>query len=202
MLTKRQAEVLRFIESFVTARGYSPSLEEIRDNLGLSSVATVHKHVANLIEKGYVKRLPHRGRSLEMPESPGARPEAIELPLLGVIAAGAPIEAVAGHELFEVPASLVPRAKRCYCLRVQGDSMIGDHICDGDVVIIEDRAEARNGETVVALVRGREATLKRLFRLGEAVSLVAANPHVPTLVLAADDVRVQGVVVGLVRHFS
>jgi repressor LexA len=174
-LTKRQRQIFDFVSEFVEERGYSPSLEEIAAAFGLSSVATVHKHVKHLVDKGYLQKAWNRSRSVE--PVPLSHPQAAEsesvgvlLPILGIVAAGRPIEAIepdaASAETFAVPADMVPSSKNHYVLRVRGDSMIEDQICDGDMVVIEGRNEARNGETVVALVDGAEATLKRFYRDG------------------------------------
>jgi repressor LexA len=197
-LTKRQKEILDFIREYLQSEGYAPSLEEIGARFGLSSVATVHKHVQNLVEKGLLRKAWNRSRSIELVDSDGAG--AVEVPLYGSVAAGAPIEAVATSDTISVPAEMVGR-KECYALRVQGDSMIDDHIVDGDVVLLESRKQPQNGETVVALVRREEVTLKR-FRLdGATVTLIPANPRLEPMQFPAEDIEVQGVVVGLLRHY-
>ncbi len=151
-LTKRQREILDYLQDFIQQHGYAPSLEEIGRRFGLSSLATVHKHLTNLQEKGFIKRAWNRSRSVEMiPTSSGGR--SVDLPLLGYVAAGAPIEAVATNETIAVPEEMVGR-RDTYVLRVRGNSMIDEQICDGDFVIIEDRKTAQNGETVVALLSG------------------------------------------------
>ena len=198
-LTRRQREVYDFIRRFVAEKGYSPSLEEIGASFGLSSVATVHKHVQHLVEKGFLRKAWNRSRSVEPMESKGAG--VVSLPLLGGVAAGAPLEAVEEHESIDVPAELAPRHGESYVLRVRGDSMIDEQIRDGDYVVVESRPEARDGETVVALVRGQEATLKKLYRQGAKVRLVAANPAVKPIVVPARDVQVRGVVRGLLRRY-
>ncbi|MEM7410639.1 MAG: transcriptional repressor LexA [Myxococcota bacterium] len=199
-LTRRQKEVYDFIRGFVADHGYSPSLEEIGAAFGLSSVATVHKHVQHLVEKGYLKKAWNRSRSVE-PVADEGPARTIALPLLGTVAAGLPIEAVEVEERFDVPADLVPSGRPCFALRVRGDSMIDDQILDGDVVVVESRPEARDGETVVALVRGQDATLKRLYRRGREVRLQPANPTMGPIDLPAEDVEVRGVVRGLVRRY-
>ncbi len=197
-LTKRQKEILDFIREYLQSEGYAPSLEEIGARFGLSSVATVHKHVQNLVEKGLLRKAWNRSRSIELVDSDGAG--AVEVLLYGSVAAGAPIEAVATSDTISVPAEMVGR-KECYALRVQGDSMIDDHIVDGDVVLLESRKQPQNGETVVALVRREEVTLKR-FRLdGPTVTLIPANPRLEPMQFPAEDIEVQGVVVGLLRHY-
>ncbi len=198
-LTRRQREIFDFIRGFIDAHGYSPSLEEIGRHFGLTSVATVHKHVQRLVEKKLLRKGANRSRSVEPASS---EPSAVvSVPLLGVVAAGAPLESVEVPEAIAVPLELVPRSGRCFALRVRGDSMIGEHIRDGDVVIVESQAEAAEGETVVALVRGQEVTLKKLQRRGDTVRLVPANAALRPLELPAADVVVQGVVRGLLRRY-
>ncbi len=199
-LTRRQREIYDFVRDFLAGRGYAPSLEEIGTHFGLTSVATVHKHVAQLVDKGMLRKAPHRARALEpVPETRTER--SVRLPLLGVVAAGAPIEPWEVAEQLAVPAHLVTRPESSFVLRVRGDSMIDDQIRDGDYVVVESQAEARDGETVVALVRGEEATLKRLERRGRRVRLVPANPSLKPLELPASQVEVRGVVRGLLRRY-
>jgi repressor LexA len=198
-LTRRQREIYDYVRSFVAERGYSPSLEEIGAAFGLSSVATVHKHVQHLVEKGLLRKAWNRSRSVEPVEEPAA--PAAALPLLGVVAAGAPIEAIEERESFEVPAHLVPRGGAGFVLRVRGDSMIDEQIRDGDYVVVESRSEARNGETVVALLHGSDATLKRFYRKGSRVRLEPANARLRPIEVSARDVEIRGVVRGLVRRY-
>jgi repressor LexA len=198
-LTKRQREILDYLQDFIQQHGYAPSLEEIGRRFGLSSLATVHKHLTNLQEKGFIKRAWNRSRSVEMiPATSGGR--SVDLPLLGYVAAGMPIEAVATNETIAVPEDLVGR-RDTYVLRVRGNSMIDEQICDGDFVIVEDRKTAQNGETVVALLSGSDVTLKKLYREGGRVRLQPANPTMQPLVVDADQVQVQGVVVGVMRKY-
>ena len=203
-LTKRQRQIYDFISQFVEAQGYSPSLEEIAAAFGLSSVATVHKHVKHLVDKGYLRKAWNRSRSVE--PVPAEEPvESVHLPILGTVAAGSPIEAIEPEaglaELLAVPAEMAPGSKDHYVLRVRGDSMIEDQICDGDLVVIEGKQEARNGETVVALVDGTEATLKRFYRTGDQVKLVPANQTMAPMEFHASQIEIRGVVRGLMRHF-
>ena len=197
-LPRRQREIYDFIRGFVDDKGYSPSLEEIGEEFGLSSVATVHKHVQHLVEKGFLRKAWNRSRSVEPVETPGVGLAA--LPLVGIVA-GTPIEAVEDHETIEVPRDLVPRRGKSFVLRVQGESMIDEQIRDGDYVVVEGRSEARDGETVVALVRGGEATLKTFFRKGSKVRLVPANPRVRPIEVPAREVEIRGVVRGLLRRY-
>jgi repressor LexA len=199
-LTRRQREIYDYICGFVEANGYSPSLEEIGAHFDLASVATVHKHVQHLVAKGFLRKAWNRSRSLEPVPEGGERLG--EVPVLGAVAAGAPIEAIElGGESVQVPADMLGRPGETYALRVRGDSMIEDQICDGDLVIIERRDEARNGETVVALVRGDEATLKRFYRRGSQVRLVPANAAMEPIEVPAADVQIRGVVRGLMRSY-
>ncbi len=203
-LTKRQRQIYDFISEFVGAQGYSPSLEEIAGAFDLSSVATVHKHVKHLVDKGYLRKAWNRSRSVE--PVPDEQAEAsVQLPILGTVAAGCPIEAIepdAGTaETYAVPAQMTSGSKDHYVLRVRGDSMIEDQICDGDLVVIEGKREARNGETVVALVDGTEATLKRFYRSGAQIKLVPANQTMSPMEFHASQVEIRGVVRGLIRQF-
>jgi repressor LexA len=199
-LTRRQREIYDYISEFVEENGYSPSLEEIGGHFELASVATVHKHIQHLVTKGFLRKAWNRSRSLEP-----VREDASELPaipLLGTVAAGSPIEAIEERgETIRVPPQLMGRPQDTYALKVRGDSMIEDQICDGDLVIVESRSEARNGETVVALVGGDEATLKRFYRTGSKVKLVPANSTMEPIEVAASEVQVQGIVRGLIRSY-
>ena len=198
-LTKRQREILDYLNDFIQQHGYAPSLEEIGRRFGLSSLATVHKHLTNLQEKGFIKRAWKRSRSVELVSYRlGGR--AVELPLLGYVAAGVPIEAIVGGDTIAVPEDLVGK-RDTYVLRVKGDSMIVEQIRDGDYVIVEDRPTAENGETVIALVNGSDVTLKKLYRRGAQVRLQPANPSMGPIDLPAADVEVRGVVRGLIRRY-
>ena len=198
-LTKRQREIYDFISSFVTEFGYSPSLEEIGNHFGLASVATVHKHVQHLVEKGMVRKAWNRSRSVE---PVGSEPDTTSsLPLLGTVAAGRPIEAIEDNETVGVPPEMIPRRGESFVLRVRGDSMIEDQICDGDLVVVESRSEARNGETVVALIDGTDATLKKFYRRGSRVRLVPANATMSPIDVPAASVSIRGVVRGLLRRY-
>jgi len=198
-LTKRQREILDYLNEFIQQHGYAPSLEEIGRRFSLSSLATVHKHLTNLQEKGFIRRAWNRSRSVELvPARTGSR--ALELPLLGFVAAGAPIEAVAGTETIAVPETLAGK-RDSYVLRVKGDSMIDEQIRDGDFVIIEDRKSADNGEMVIALVGGSDVTLKKFYRENGRVRLQPANPTMQPMFVDPDSVQVQGVVVGVMRKY-
>lgn len=199
-LTRRQREIYDFICAFIEEEGYSPSLEEIGARFGLSSVATVHKHVSQLVAKGWLRKAWNRSRSLE-PAGGANGPGEHTLPLLGVVAAGAPIEPLEVEERIGVPAELAGAPDRSYVLQVRGDSMIEDQIRDGDFVVVERRHEPRNGDTVVAVIRGEEATLKRFQRRGSMVRLIPANSTLKPIEVPARDVEVRGVVRGLLRRY-
>ena len=199
-LTKRQREILDYLNEFIQQHGYAPSLEEIGRRFGLSSLATVHKHMTNLETKGFIKRSWNRSRSVELlPGRSGSR--SVELPLLGYVAAGLPIEAIATTETIAVPESLIDSRRDTYVLRVRGDSMIDEQIRDGDWVIVEDRKTANNGEMVVALLRGADVTLKTFFRDSGRIRLQPANPTMQPIFADPQDVQIQGVVVGVMRRY-
>ncbi len=205
-LTRRQREIFDFISAFVEEQGYSPSLEEIAEHFGLSSVATVHKHVQHLVEKGLLRKAWNRSRSVEpVPQSEreGSAEDAglTTLPLVGTVAAGAPIEAIEEHETTSVPSEMAGRPGESFVLRVRGDSMIDDQICSGDLVVVEKRTEARNGQTVVALIDGSDATLKRFYREGNQVKLVPANKTMDPILVSAERVTIRGIVRGLLRTY-
>jgi repressor LexA len=198
-LTKRQREILDYLNEFIQQHGYAPSLEEIGRRFNLSSLATVHKHLTNLQEKGFIRRAWNRSRSVELvPTRAGGR--SLELPLLGFVAAGSPIEAIASNETIAVPDVLAGK-RDSYVLRVKGNSMIDEQICDGDFVIVEDRKSVDNGEMVIALVGGQDATLKKFYRENGKVRLQPANPTMQPIMVDPDQVQVQGVVVGVMRRY-
>lgn len=198
-LTKRQREILDYLNEFIEHHRYAPSLEEIGRRFGLSSLATVHKHLTNLQEKGFIKRAWNRSRSVElMPTRLGRG--AFDLPLLGHVAAGVPIEAVVSSETVSVPEDLVGK-RDTYALRVRGESMIDEQIRDGDVVIVEDRKTAENGETVIALLQGSDVTLKKFYRDNGRVRLQPANDSMRPIVVDPDQVQIQGVVIGVMRRY-
>ncbi len=202
-LTKRQRQVLDFIEQFIRDNGYSPSLEEVGQGLGLSSLATVHKHLSNLQEKGFLNRLANRSRSIELDSAATFGAERLTLPLAGEIAAGMPIETYpedAETEKIEAPSEFVTGPDN-YVLRVRGDSMIEDSIADGDYIICERRESAHSGETVVALIDGHEATVKRFYPEGGRIRLQPANAQMSPQYYSSDRVTIQGVVVGLLRKY-
>ena len=236
MLTRKQHELLHYIHQHLNTHGVSPSFDEMKDALGLKSKSGIHRLISGLEERGFLRRLPHRARALEIvrvPErtdsgggenaaasgtggnvvtpdftAPRGTRTALEptraggqLPLYGRIAAGTPIEALRDESAFvEVPAVWLGDGDR-YCLEVEGDSMVDAGILDGDTVVIERCESAENGHIVVALVDDAEATLKRMRRKGHAIALEPANRHYETRIFPPDRVKVQGRLIGLLRHY-
>ena len=215
-LTKRQYRVLAFLDAFVRRNGYCPSYDEVRQALGLASLATVHKHMNTLQRKGYIRRDPNRSRSIEvldrspMIEANSQRAasendllpvkSARSLPLLGRIAAGRPVEALANQEALSLRDFIGKR--NVYVLQVEGDSMIEDHICDGDYVVVESTSRADNGDTVVALVEGNEATLKRFYRERDGrLRLQPANSCMAPIFMEKGELEIQGRVIGVLRKY-
>jgi repressor LexA len=200
MLTKRQKEILDYLRDYTARHGYAPTLNEIGRRFDLSSVATVHKHLKNLEDKRFIRRDWNRSRAVEI-VSPARRKSGVaDLPLLGTVAAGAPIEPVEMKDTLAVPAELV-RGENCFVLRVRGDSMIDEQIRDGDLIVVQSQTTAENGETAVVLVNG-EATVKRFFSEdGGMIRLQPANERLKPLRLPASEVEVRGVVVAVIRKY-
>jgi repressor LexA len=207
-LTKRQKEVLDFIADFVEENGYSPSYEELANGLKLASLATVHKHIQALESRNYLRRLFNQSRSLEVSskyvqERRRSRQAArlIEVPLAGRIAAGSPVEAIEGHDTLQF-ADFAGKGNT-FALEVSGESMIEDHILSGDYVLVERTTEARDGEIVVALVDGRETTLKRMYHEpGGKIRLQPANASMRPILVNAEDVQIQGRVLAVLRKYK
>src|SRR5712692_4840563 len=200
--TQRQKEVLDYITRFLAKHGHEPSYAQIARNFGVKSKATIAKHISALEKRGLIKREHEEGRfTLAVRVEEAAADAVCEVALLGRIAAGAPIDAVEDIEMIAVPRFLLPRVRpeRVYALRVRGDSMIDEHICDGDIALIENRTEARDGEIVVALVDAVRATLKRLFRFADDVDLRPSNAQLQPLRVHASRVEIQGIFRGLLR---
>jgi repressor LexA len=200
-VTRRQREILDFITKQLDEQGYAPSFEEIARQFGFQSLATVHEHLTNLERKGYIRRTHNESRAIEI-LPPKGQTGATELPLFGLVAAGQPIEAISGNETIAVPDELLPRRGRSYVLKVRGDSMIDEHIKDGDYVVVQERNQADSGQTVVALVHGDGATVKRFYREpGGWIRLQPANASMQPLRVNERDIIVQGVVVGVIRKY-
>lgn len=200
VLTPRQREIYDYLCRFVEARGFAPTIAEIREHFGVKSPATVHQLLSALEREGLIRRIPNASRGLELVRQEAEASE-YEIPLLGVVAAGRPIEAILSQETVAVPPNLLGRG-RTFALRVRGDSMIEEHICNDDLIIVDSRETAENGQTVVALVDGIEATVKRFYREPGRVRLEAANPNYqPIIVSPPDRVSIQGVVIGVIRKY-
>jgi repressor LexA len=205
-LTKRQKQVLDFIAGFQEAKGYCPSYGEIAEGLDLASLATVHKHITVLESKSYLKRGFNQSRSLELTarylqEQRRFKGAAPEIPLLGRIAAGLPVETVEQREVLNF-ADFAGNGNT-FALEVRGNSMIDDHICDGDLILLERVAQARDGDIVVALVGGSETTLKRFFReAGDMVRLQPANSMLKPILVPARDVQIQGKLLAVLRKYK
>lgn len=213
MLTKKQKDLLLLIDTRIRAVGVPPSYDEMKDALGLASKSGIHRLITALEERGFVRRLPNKARALEViklpeglqkeaPLTPVAANDSYEIPFVGKIAAGLPIAAIEDpHNLMAVPPSLLGSGDH-YALEIEGESMIGAGIMDGDVVVVRKANTARNNEIVVALVDNEEATLKRIYKKDGQVELIAENPDFPTRTYGPDRVQVQGILVGLVRNYN
>jgi repressor LexA len=200
-LTKRQREILDYLGTYSEQNGYAPSFEEIARQFNYNSLATVHEHLSNLERKGYIKRSYNESRAIEILPS-DVFPRAVDLPLLGSVAAGVPIEAVQTAETISVPESFISRGGGHYVLRVRGNSMIDEQIRDGDFVVINERRAADNGETVIALVDNSSATVKKFYRERDGrIRLQPANETMSPIYVHEDDVTIQGVVVGVLRKY-
>jgi repressor LexA len=204
-ITRRQHQVYDFISRFVAEHGYSPSFEEIASGLELSSLATVHKHISNLEKKGLLTRDYNRSRSIDLVPPKGRLKQSmsvnsgIVLPLLGRIAAGQPIEAI--EEQSTISLADFVRSKEVFVLEVKGESMQDEHIVDGDYVLVEKSKTAHNGDIVVALVSGSDATLKRFYREGDNIRLQPSNATMQPIIKPAASVEIQGRVIGVLRKY-
>jgi repressor LexA len=200
-LTKRQSEILTYLQTHIHGQGYAPSFEEIAEQFGFQSLATVHEHLTNLEKKGYIRRSYNESRSIEV-LPPRGTTSATEIPLLGKVAAGMPIESLMHQETIAVPEAMLPRRGPNFALQVQGSSMIDEHIIDGDYVVVHGKQTAENGEMVIALVNGAEATVKKFYReAGGWIRLQPANAAMAALRYQERDVLIQGVVVGVIRKY-
>jgi len=202
VLYRRQKQIVDFISQYIQANGHSPTLQEIADAMGLSSLATVHEHIATLVRKGVLKKYEGSVRGLEIVDSRYDSSKAgVNLPILGFIAAGKPIEPYTDpNASFSVSPAMVSGKKRSFVLQVKGDSMVEEGILDGDFVIIEEDQEVKNGDIVVALLENGLATLKRFFKEATRVRLEPANSSMSPIY--ATNVKVQGKVVGVIRKFA
>jgi repressor LexA len=205
-VTKRQKQVLDFVAHFIEENGYSPSYEEIARGLNLASLATVHKHISTLETKQYLKRGFNQSRSLDLgpkyiqEQRKHRQDTSLEVPLLGRIAAGAPVEAVEQRETVRFGDFL--GNPDVFALEVRGDSMIEDHICSGDLVLVEKASQAKDGDIVVALIEGAQTTLKRFYKEpGDRVRLQPANSSLQPIYVAAKDLEIQGRLLAVLRKY-
>lgn len=208
MLSRRQKEVLDYIKKFIEEREYSPSYQEICDGTGVSSRATVFKHIKSLMERGFLKSIGGKKRSLYLTAAAGSgnseEEPSLLIPLYGYIKAGYPVEAVQMEETVSIPESLALNGggRKVFALRVSGNSMEGDMIIDKDVIVLKNAEEVPNGRIVAAIIDGYEATLKRYYRLdGGKVKLMPSNPEYEPIILEAVRVKVIGELVGLLRKY-
>ena len=213
MLTQKQHDLLKFIDKRLKKNSVSPSYDEMKDALGLASKSGIHRLITALEERGFIRRLPHRARALEILKLPGAKlaiektipapaNDQISIPMMGKIAAGIPIAALE-HDgpKFNVPDGMIGRGDH-FALEVEGESMIGAGILDGDIAVIRKANTARNNQIVVAyVVSNEEATLKRLYKTPSGIELIAENPDFPTRTFGPDQIEVQGVLVGIIRKY-
>ena len=200
-LTKKQREILTYLSEYSSAHGYAPSFEEIAERFNYNSLATVHEHLSNLERKGYIRRSYNESRAIEILPS-DATPRSVELPILGAVAAGVPIEAYDGTDTLAVPDDFLRRGGSHYVLQVRGQSMIEDHIADGDFVVVQDRPAADNGQMVIAMIDDAGATVKRYYRERDGrIRLQPANATMAPIYVREDQVRVQGIVVGVMRRY-
>ena len=200
-LTKRQREILTYLSAYSEQNGFAPSFEEIAEQFRYNSLATVHEHLTNLERKGYIKRSYNESRAIEILPS-DATPRAIELPILGSVAAGYPIEAMESSETYTVPDAMITRGGNHYVLRVRGNSMIDEQIRDGDFVVVNERQRADNGEMVIALLNGSSATVKKFYRERDGrIRLQPANETMQPMYVHENDITIQGIVVGVMRKY-
>ena len=200
-LTKRQREILTYLGSYSDSNGYAPSFEEIADAFNYNSLATVHEHLSNLERKGYIKSSYNESRAIQILPTE-VFPKSVELPVLGAVAAGTPIEALATGETMCVPDHFLRKSGNHYVLKVRGQSMIDAHIGDGDYVIVNERRSADNGETVIAMVGNSSATVKKLYRERDGrIRLQPANETMEPIYVHENDIAIQGVVVGVLRKY-
>ena len=200
-LTRRQREVLEVIRAFIQKNGYSPSLEEIGGALGLSSVATVHKHVSHLVDKGLVRRVWNQNRSIELVDESTRKP-CIEIPITGVLSAGRAVVSLIPPEVVAVPPDVAAGRSRLFALRVSGDALTAQKLCDGDLLVLEDRRTPRDGETVLAFLGSNDPVLRRIEREGSRFKLSAVHDAAPPQLVSAERVELLGVIVALFRRYA
>ncbi len=199
-LTKKQKKILDYLHNYIQDHGYSPTYEEIADYFGYRSKGTVHKHITNLEQRGFIKKDWNKNRALEITTAVNS-PSRNELPLLGRVAAGEPIEAIEDSEVVAVPPDMIGSGQN-YVLEVRGDSMIEENIQDGDYVIISPRSTAEQGETVVVLIDNQEATLKKFYYDDAMVRLQPANKTMQPIFVEPERIQIRGIVIGVMRKYK
>jgi len=199
-LTPKQQSVLSFVRRFFAEWGYAPTIAEICDGLGLASTATVHKHLKILVDKGHIDTLPRRSRGLSVKPQTVNVGRSIEVPMLGRVTAGQPIAINEIPETVNLPESMIGKGET-FVLEVHGESMIDEAIKDGDLVIVEKRDTANNGDMVIACIENEEVTLKRIYREGSRVRLQPSNPAMPPIIIENRDVTIKGIVIGVRRKY-
>ncbi len=199
-LTPKQQSVLSFIRRFFAEWGYAPTIAEICEGLGLSSTSTVHKHLKILVEKGHIDALPRRSRGLSVKPHSVICSQSVDVPMLGSVTAGQPIQINEIPETISLPESMIGRGET-FVLEVKGDSMIDEAIKDGDLVIVEKRNTANNGDMVIACIENEEVTLKRIYREGSRVRLQPSNPAMMPIIIENQDVTIKGIVIGVLRKY-
>lgn len=200
-LTRRQRQILDYLNSYSSENGYAPSFEEIAEHFNYNSLATVHEHLTNIERKGYIKRTYNESRAIEILPS-DVITRAVEIPLMGAVAAGVPIEVATDAETVSVPEDFVRRSGNHYALLVRGQSMIDDQIRDGDVVVVHDRNAADNGDMVIAMLEGSSATVKRYYRERDGrIRLQPSNDQMAPIYVREDQMQVRGIVVGVLRRY-
>ena len=197
-LTRRQKEILDYVNKHVDDNGYAPTLKEIGTWFGLSSPATVYNHIELLVQKGYLRKTPHQGRGIELVDGEPAR--TVEIPVLGQISAARLIQATTSGEIVNLPPDFVTR-KAIYALRVRGNFMIDEQVCDNDLIIVEDRTTPENGEMVLALLEDKNVFLRKYYPEGQRVRLQPTNSAADAWLVDKEEVHVRGVVVGLMRRY-
>ena len=213
MLTKKQRELLMFLEERISRSGVPPSFEEMKKKVGLKSKSGIHRLISALEDRGFIKKLPFKARAIEILKVPNTKQKSsedntkaindqvVELPIVGRIAAGLPIEAIeAGQSSFYVP-EVLTRGSDSFVLEIRGDSMIDAGINDGDFAIIKKQSTANNGDIAVALTSENEATLKRFRKRGDTIALEAANEAFETRIYSAGQISIQGILIGLIRQY-
>ncbi len=201
-VTAKQRRVYEFIKGYIESNGEPPTIAEIGRHFQISSSATVHGILSALEREGLIKRIPNISRGIEIVKQAGEGDDKGEIPLLGTVAAGQPIEAILSHDSISVPRDLQGRG-RTFALRVRGDSMIDEHIQDGDIIVVTSQKTAENGQVVVALIDGNNATVKKFYREPEFIRLEPANPqYKPIFIKTPERIQIQGVVTGLIRKYE